>query len=108
MRSPDNSWIRDRVGCARQLIVEPPNQVDAYYHVVGSILFMLTATVIVALTEALKDAYSQIAAAEERLRTINGGLMHRIRNLFQIYPVHARTRKSFGEMTRKLSVTVSQ
>jgi hypothetical protein len=25
-----------------------------------------------------------------------------------LYPVHAKTRKSFGEMTRKLSVTASQ
>ncbi len=28
--------------------------------------------------------------------------------LYKIYPVHAKTRKSSGEMTRKLSVTVSQ
>ena len=27
---------------------------------------------------------------------------------FIVYPVHAKTRKSFGEMTRKLSVTESQ
>jgi phage replication-related protein YjqB (UPF0714/DUF867 family) len=26
----------------------------------------------------------------------------------ELYPVHAKTRKSFGEMTRKLSVTASQ
>jgi hypothetical protein len=26
---------------------------------------------------------------------------------FLVYPVHAKTRKSFGEMTRKLSVTES-
>jgi hypothetical protein len=25
-----------------------------------------------------------------------------------VYPVHTKTRKSFGEMTRKLSVTASQ
>ena len=29
-------------------------------------------------------------------------------DIFCLYPVHAKTRKSFGEMTRKLSVTASQ
>jgi hypothetical protein len=29
-------------------------------------------------------------------------------HLSKIYPVHAKTRKSFGEMTRKLSVTESR
>ncbi len=66
------------------LLWDPPSEVSAYYQLMGSILFILTAIVIVALTEGLKDAYSQIAATEERLRTVNGELMHRIRNLFQI------------------------
>jgi hypothetical protein len=32
------------------------------------------------------------------------GTAHKVK----LYPVHAKTRKSFGEMTRKLSVTASQ
>jgi len=66
------------------LLWDPPGEEDVYHRAVGSILFILTTAVIVALTEGLKDAYSQIAAAEERLRTINGELTHRIRNLFQV------------------------
>jgi two-component sensor histidine kinase len=66
------------------LLWDPPSGMSVYYQLVGSIVFMLTGTVILALAEGLKDAYSQIAAADERLRTINGELMHRIRNLFQI------------------------
>jgi two-component sensor histidine kinase len=66
------------------LLWDPPAGIGAYNQAVGSVLFILTAAVIVALAEGLKDAYSQIASAEERLRTINSELMHRIRNLIQI------------------------
>ncbi len=69
------------------LLWDAPSGVAFYYQFVGSILFILIATVIVAMAEGLKDAYTQIAVAEERLRTINGELMHRIRNLFQISSV---------------------
>jgi two-component sensor histidine kinase len=63
---------------------DPAGDNDAYYWAVGSVLFISTAVVIVALTEWLKDAYRQIADAEGRLQTVNGELTHRIRNLFQI------------------------
>ena len=62
----------------------PPNGMSLYYQLVGSILFVLTGLVIMALAEGLKDAYGRLSAAEERLRTINGELIHRIRNLFQL------------------------
>ena len=66
------------------LLWDPPILLSAYSHEVGSIVFMLAAAVIVVLAEGIKDAYSQIVAAEERLRTLNGELVHRIRNIFQM------------------------
>ena len=69
------------------LLWDAPRGVAVYYQFAGSILFILIGTVIVAMAEGLKDAYTQIAVAEERLRTINGELMHRIRNLLQISSV---------------------
>jgi two-component sensor histidine kinase len=93
------------------LLWNPPMEVDAYYQAVGSTLFILTAAVIVVLTEVLKDAYSQIAAAEERLRTINGELMHRIRNLFQISSAivsqSARTASNPEEVAKAVSGRLS-
>jgi two-component sensor histidine kinase len=66
------------------LLWDPAGNNDPYFWAVGSILFISTAAVIVALTEGIKDAYRQIADAEGRLQTVNGELIHRIRNLFQI------------------------
>lgn len=69
---------------AGSLMWNPAGSNDAYYWAAGSALFISTASVIVVLTEGLKDAYRQIVLTEGRLQTVNGELAHRIRNLFQI------------------------
>ena len=67
---------------------------------------MLAAAVIVVLAEWIKDAYSQIMAAEERLRTLNGELVHRIRNIFQmssaIVSQSVRTASNTQEMEKAI------
>ena len=48
------------------------------------VVYSLAASVIVALTDGLKDAYRQIQARDEQLMVLNAELAHRIRNLLQI------------------------
>jgi hypothetical protein len=48
------------------------------------VVYSLAASLIVALTDGLKDAYRQIQARDEQLMVLNAELAHRIRNLLQI------------------------
>jgi len=48
------------------------------------VVYSLAASVIVALTDGLKDAYRQIQARDAQLMVLNAELAHRIRNLLQI------------------------
>ena len=48
------------------------------------VVYSLAASVIVALTDGLKDAYRQIQARDKQLMVLNAELAHRIRNLLQI------------------------
>ena len=48
------------------------------------VVYSLAASVIVVLTDGLKDAYRQIQARDEQLMVLNAELAHRIRNLLQI------------------------
>jgi two-component sensor histidine kinase len=48
------------------------------------VVYSLAASLILALTDGLKDAYRQIQARDEQLMVLNAELAHRIRNLLQI------------------------
>ncbi len=48
------------------------------------VLYCLGAAIVIVLTGGLKDAYKQIEARDVQLQLVNGELLHRMRNLFQI------------------------
>ena len=60
------------------LIATQPARIEAI------VVYSLAASLIVALTDGLKDAYRQIQARDEQLMVLNAELAHRIRNLLQI------------------------
>ena len=66
--------------CHRQFFLDrnQPARIEAI------VVYSLAASVIVALTDGLKDAYRQIRARDEQLMVLNAELAHRIRNLLQI------------------------
>jgi hypothetical protein len=45
---------------------------------------------------------------QEQLAHVADAIVEMHRKVYELYPAHARTRKSWGEMIRKLSVTSSQ
>ncbi len=57
---------------------------DSVFRAPAIIVYSLAAAVVIALTEGLKDAYKQIEARDVQLELVNGELVHRMRNLFQI------------------------
>ncbi len=57
---------------------------DFVFRALAIALYSLGAAIAIVLMEGLKDAYKQIEARDAQLQLVNGELLHRMRNLFQI------------------------
>jgi two-component sensor histidine kinase len=71
------------------------------------VVYSLAASLIVALTDGLKDAYRQIQAQDEQLKVLNAELAHRIRNLLQIANTFARQSIDSGANPKDLKATLT-